>query len=83
MKAYEVGKIGEHDRIYSTGNPFFERFLEGKDGTYTAKFKTTIKVGPEVSETSILETAKGKKVGEVKALVKDISSNINDVSNRN
>ncbi len=80
VKAYEVGKIGEHDRIYSTGNPFFERFLEGKDGTYTAKFKTTIKVGPEVSETSILETAKGKKVGEVKALVKDISGNINDVA---
>jgi hypothetical protein len=38
-----------------------------------------VKVGPEISESSILETAKGKKVGEVKALVKDISSNINDV----
>lgn len=79
VNAFEKDKIGEHDRIYSTGNPFFERFLEGKDGTYTAKFKTTIKVGPEVSETSILDTAKGKKVGEVKALVKDISGNITDV----
>ena len=80
VAAYEKDKIGEHDRIYSTGNPFFERFLEGKDNTYTAKLKTTIKVGPEVSETSILETAKGKKVGEVKALVKDISGNIIDVT---
>lgn len=80
VTAYEKDKIGEHDRIYSTGNPFFERFLEGKDNTYTAKLKTTIKVGPEVSETSILETAKGKKVGEVKALVKDISGNIIDVT---
>ena len=77
---YEKDKIGENDRIYSTGNPFFERFLEGKDNTYTAKLKTTIKVGPEVSETSILETAKGKKVGEVKTLVKDISGNIVDVA---
>ena len=80
VNAFEKDKIGEHDRIYSTGNPFFERFLEGKDGSYSAKFKTTIKVGPEVSETSILETAKGKKVGEVKALVKDISGNITDVA---
>ena len=73
VNAFEADKLGEHDRIYSTGNPFFERFLEGTDGTYTAKFKTTIKYGPEIS-------AKGKKVGEVKALVKDISSNINDVT---
>ena len=79
VKAYESDKIGERDKLYSTGNPFFERFLEGKDGTYTAKFKTTVKIGPEISESSILEAAKGKKVGEVKALVKDISSNINDV----
>ena len=79
VNEFEKGKLGEHDRIYTTGSPFFERFLEGTDGTYTAKFKTTIKYGPEISETSILETAKGKKVGEVKALVKDFSSNINDV----
>lgn len=79
VNAYEKDKIDEHDRIYSTGNPFFERFLEGKDNTFTAKLKTTIKVGPEVSETSILEAAKGKKIGEVKALVKDMSGNITDV----
>ncbi len=80
INEFESDKLGENDKIYTTGNPFFERFLEGKDGTYTAKLKTTIKYGPEISESSILETAKGKKVGEVKALVKDISSNINDVS---
>ena len=79
VKNFEKDKISEKDRIYSYGTPFFERFLEGKDGTYTAKLKTTIKVGPEVSESAILETAKGKKNGEVKALVKDMSSNIVDV----
>ena len=57
-----------------------ERFTDGDKGTYTAKFKTTIKVGPEISETTILERAKGKKVGEVKAVIKDISHNITDVT---
>ena len=80
VKEFEKDKIGENDKIYSTGTPFFERFLEGKDGVYTAKFKTTVKIGPELSESSVLDTAKGKKVGEVKALIKDISSNINDVT---
>lgn len=79
VREYEKDKIGENDKIYSTGTPFFERFLEGKDGTFTAKFKTTVKIGPELSESSVLDTAKGKKTGEVKALIKDISSNINDV----
>jgi hypothetical protein len=80
VNEFEKDKLGENDKIYTTGNPFFERFLEGNNGTYTAKLKTTIKFGPEISENSILETAKGKKIGEVKALVKDISSNINDVT---
>jgi hypothetical protein len=79
VKEYEKDKIADNDKIYSTGTPFFERFLEGTDGIYTAKFKTTVKVGPELSETQVLDTAKGKKVGEVKALLKDMSSNINDV----
>ena len=80
VKEFEKDKIAENDKIYSTGTPFFERFLEGKDGIYTAKFKTTVKIGPELSETLVLDTAKGKKVGEVKALIKDISPNINDVN---
>ena len=79
VNAFEADKIGDHDKIYTTGNPFFERFAENKDNTFTAKFKTTVKIGPEISESSILETAKGKKVGELKALLKDTSSNINDV----
>lgn len=79
VKEYEKDKVGENDKLYSIGTPFFERFLEGTDGTFTAKFKTTVKIGPELSDSLVLDTAKGRKVGEVKALVKDISSNINDV----
>ncbi|MBP5512282.1 hypothetical protein J6X90_02770 [Candidatus Saccharibacteria bacterium] len=80
VKEFEKDKIAEHDKIYSTGTPFFERFLEGNDGVFTAKFKTTVKIGPELSESAVLDIAKGKKVGEVKALIKDISSSINDVT---
>ena len=61
-------------------SPFFERFTDSTNGTYTAKFKTTVKVGPEVSEQKILETAMGGKVGAVKAKIKDISNYINDVT---
>jgi hypothetical protein len=80
ITAFEKDKMAEGDRIYSFGNPFFERYLEEKDGNFSAKLKTSAKIGPEISETSILETAKGKKVGEVKALVKDMSSNITEVN---
>ncbi len=78
VKHLAADKVGENDKIYSTGNPFFERFLEEKN-SFTAKFKTTVKIGPEISEASIMETAKGKKVGEVKVMIKDISRSINDV----
>ena len=78
VKYLASDKVGENDKIYSTGNPFFERFLEEKN-SITAKFKTTVKIGPEISEASIMETAKGKKVGEVKVMIKDISRSINDV----
>jgi hypothetical protein len=79
IDAYKTEKIGASYKIYSTSNIFFDRFLEGKDGVYTAKLKTTIKTGPEISESAILEIAKGKKLGEVQALVKDMSSNVEKV----
>jgi len=71
VAAYEKDKIGEHDRIYSTENAYFDKFLEGKDNAYTAKLKALVKIGPGISETAILELAKGKKIGEAKALVND------------
>jgi len=80
VKAYEKDKIADGDKLYSIGSPFFERFADSTNGTYTAKFKTTVKVGPEISEQKILETAMGGKVGAVKAKIKDVSSYINDVT---
>lgn len=65
-------------KIYSTGNPFLERFSEN-GGNYTAKLKTTYQTGPKVTESDILEKVKGQKVGRVVALLKSINgvSNVN------
>lgn len=58
--------------IYSIGSPFLEYFMESESG-YSAKLKTTYKVGPKVTETEILEKSKGKKIGEVQSLLKSIN----------
>lgn len=76
---YEAGKLGEDEKIYSTGTPFFERFIEGNKGVYSAKLKTTIKTGPVLSETDVRGKAQGEKVGEAKARVMDLSNSISDV----
>lgn len=65
-------------RIYSTGDPFFERFLDA-DGTYTAKLKSTVQTGPKVTEQDILDQAKGKKTGEAQVAIKSLSSGVSDV----
>lgn len=64
--------IADDREVYSVGNPFLEYFIE-TDAGYTAKLKTTYKVGPKVTETDVLEKAKGKKIGEVQSLLKSIN----------
>jgi hypothetical protein len=74
-----AGQLADNDVIYNTGTPHFERVLENDKTSYTAKLKTNVKFGPEISEKKILETIKGRKIGEVRALVKDISRGVVDV----
>ena len=64
--------LGEDQKIYDFGSPFLERFLETSDG-YSAKLKTTYKVGPNVNESEILEKIQGKKVGEARTYLKSIN----------
>ena len=64
--------IADDREVYSVGNPFLEYFIE-TDAGYTAKLKTTYKVGPKVTEPDVLEKAKGKKIGEVQSLLKSIN----------
>ena len=64
--------LAKDQRVYASGTPFFERFLES-EGNYTAKLKTTVQYGPKVTEKDILEKSKGRKNGEVQTLLKSIN----------
>ncbi|MBR2586835.1 hypothetical protein IKE71_00455 [Candidatus Saccharibacteria bacterium] len=66
-------------RLYSVGDPFIEYFSEGSDGVYSAKLKTTYKVGPEISETEILEKIQGEKIGRLEPILKDAFSGVSSV----
>ena len=72
IKAKSKDSIASDQRIYSYGDPYFEKFTEN-NGDFSAKLKTTTQVGPEVTEQEIIEKAKGKKIGEVQSLIKSIS----------
>ena len=71
--------VEEGKRLYSTGEPFVEYFSKSDDTTYSAKLKTTYKVGPEISETEILEKIQGEKIGRVEPILKDSFSGISSV----
>lgn len=70
----------EDQKVYSTGideesgesKAFFESFRE-TDGKYTAKLKSTTKVGPRVTDEMVLEKSLGRKIGEVQSLLKSIN----------
>ena len=64
--------LAADQKIYSVGDPFVEYFNKNGD-SYTAKLKTTYKVGPKVTESEILEKSKGRKIGEVQSLLKSIN----------
>lgn len=57
-------------KIYSIGDPYFERFSSIEDA---ARLKTVIETGPTVTEESIREKAQGRKTGEVQSLLRSIN----------
>ncbi len=63
-------RLTEDRRIYSIGEPYFERFTNIEE---SARLKTVIKTGPTVTEESILEKVKGRKIGEVQSLLRSIN----------
>lgn len=69
----EKAKLPDDQKIYETTDPFLERFSEDGNGGYTARLKSTTKVGPKVTEEEILEKARGRKVGEVQTQLKSIN----------
>lgn len=62
--------IGDDQRIYSIGDPYFDRFTKIEE---PARLKTTVKTGPTVTEETIIERTKGKKIGEVQSLLRSIN----------
>lgn len=86
IKAKVTASLGDDTQeIYSTGissesdknKAFFESF-KSSDNTYTAKLKSTVKTGPRVTEAMVSEKSLGKKIGEVKTMLKSING-VSDV----
>lgn len=65
--------LAADQKIYETTDPFLERFTEDGNGGYNARLKATTKVGPTVTESEILEKAKGRKIGELQSQLKSIN----------
>lgn len=62
--------VGDDQRIYSIGEPYFDRYTSLEE---PARLKTTVKIGPTVTEETIIERTKGKKIGEVNSLLRTIN----------
>ena len=62
--------VADDQRIYSVGDPYFERFTNIEE---SARVKTVVKTGPTVTEEAIIDKAKGRKIGEVQALLRSIN----------
>lgn len=60
--------VSDDQEIFSIGEPYIDRFNKYENG-YSGKLKTTYKVGPKISEESILEKILGKKVGDAKGQI--------------
>ncbi len=63
-------ELASDQRIYSFGEPYFERFTSIEE---SARLKATTETGPTVTEEEILEQSKGKKIGEVQSRLKSIT----------
>ncbi len=62
--------LASDQKIYSIGNPYFERFTKIEE---EARLKTSIETGPTVTEAELREKVKGKKIGEVQSLLRSIN----------
>ena len=65
--------LADDQRIYSYGDPIFDRYSGVSNNSASAKLKTTYYVGPKVSEEEILTQSLGKKIGEVQTQFNSIN----------
>ncbi len=57
-------------KIYSYGEPYFERFTNIEN---EARLKTTYETGPTVTDEDILNRVKGMKTGQVQSILRSIT----------
>ena len=62
----EKAKLAENYKIYEMNDPFIENFTE-VDDIYVGKIKTSYVSGPKVTENDVIETIRGKGLGEARA----------------
>lgn len=72
VKSKAEKNLASDQRIYAVDTPFFENFKK-TDDKFTAKLKSSTQTGPKVNEEDIMEKSKGKKIGEVKSILKSIT----------
>ena len=65
-------ELPDDRKIYSIGNPHFDQFVKGDTGM-AAKLKTTVQIGPKITNEEVMEKAKGRKIGEVQSMLKSIT----------
>ena len=66
----EKAKLAENYKIYEMNDPFIENFTEVGE-TYVGKVKTSYVSGPKVTENEVIETIRGKGLGEARAALLD------------
>ncbi len=71
-------KINDNQQIYTINDPFVENFVAIENG-YTGRLKTSYTSGPKITENDIIETAKGKGLGDIQHELKSING-ISEIS---
>ena len=84
QSVYWTGVVGYSKDVIKNSNSvkkdkmFFENFSKG-ESEMSAKLKSTVFIGPEITEDMVYEKALGKKTGEVQTAIKSING-VSEVS---
>ena len=74
----QEAKVDHNNKIYKLGAPFIENFIQTEEG-WSGKLKTSYLVGPDISETSVLESVKGIAIGEIRPTLIDAGASKVDI----
>ncbi len=78
----EKAKLADNYKIYKMNDPFIENFISLGEEGYIGKIKTSVVSGPKVTENGIIDTIKGKGLGQARADLLDSFSGIDSNNTR-